>query len=71
MESNIGSALLILGTIYLNLIYHLNWLPTGFFIAFGIATWTYPAFSGERKEILKAQKDLMEAKAYYYNCKVN
>ena len=66
---NIGHAILIVGMIYFHLVYGLDAAITFFICLFGFATWAYYGFSDERKEKLKAEIQLLRAKASYYDRK--
>lgn len=64
---NVGSAILILGSIYMHLIYNLDVVVTVFLCVVGLATWAYHGFSDERKALFKAQAKYYNAKAKYYD----
>jgi len=69
MTENIGNAILILGIIYLHLALKLDGAITFFLCLLPILTWAYYGFSDERKELIKAEIRLTNAKAQYYERK--
>lgn len=71
MTHNIGSAILIIGVLYLYQIYHINYYVSIFLIVVGLSTWSYYAWSSDRHKLLKAQIDLTQAKSEYYRRRNN
>lgn len=63
---NIGSALLILGVIYLHITLGLDIIVTILLGLLGVATWAYHGLMDERKRLIVAQASYYEAKAEYY-----
>lgn len=68
--NNIGNAILILGAIYLYIAYKLDAMITFFLCIVGLATWVYIGFTKERETLFKAKIRLLEAKARYYEKKL-
>ena len=64
-EYNIGSAILILGCLYFGYSNGFEWWLIGL-VLLACATWAYPGFSKERKELVKSQINLNKAKTEYY-----
>lgn len=69
MTINIGSAILILGVIWLHFAYGLDLTVTILLGGLGGTTWAYYGLSDERKHLLKAQIEYYKAKAEYYKRK--
>jgi len=67
--SNIGHAILIIGSIYLHFVYGLDIIITILLCLLAILTWAYAGFTDERKEWFKAYIRMLEAKAEYYRRK--
>jgi hypothetical protein len=68
---NIGNALLIIGVIYLHLVYGLDIIVTVLLVLLGAVTWAYAGFTNERKEYFKAYIEMLKAKAEYYRKKAS
>jgi len=64
--SNVGSALLIVGSIWLHLHYGLHLFWTILLCLFGIGMWVCPSHDEEAKDL---QKRLLRAKIEYYQTK--
>ena len=65
-KDNIGESVLILGVIYLHLVYELNLAVTVILGVLAVATWSYHAWTNERKQGLLAEIELLEAKKDWY-----
>lgn len=65
---NIANVILIISCIYFGLNYSWAWYLYLFF-GLAIGSWSYHAFSNERKEYLKSQIELTKAKTDYYRKK--
>ena len=63
---NIGSALLITGTIYLHLVHGLDVIVTILLVLLGVSSWAYAGFTNERKKLMLAQIEMFKAKEEYY-----
>ena len=69
MTHNIGSAMLILGVIYLATVHGFNGFFALLLVLLAAGTWGYHGFSDERKNKFKAEIHYWEAKAGYYEAK--
>lgn len=65
-NNNIGQALLVIAATYFYFVYQLNEWFVALAVIFAAATWTYPGFSKERKQLLEAQIEMLKAKTKYY-----
>lgn len=68
--NNLGHAVLIIGSIWLHFTYGLDqWITLGLCLL-GVCTWATYGWYRLRERLLKAQVDMLQAKADYYRNKV-